>query len=377
MENSFEQLNLNKDIIKGIYTFGYIKPSNIQIKGITLINSNNDCIIQSQSGTGKTATYLLGALNKIEYNTKCQCIIISPTRELSAQILKVATELSTYTNIKICNCIGGTKMYDNINDLNNSNVLIGTLGRIYHIIFTNKYNIKKLKVFILDEADELIKNGIDSTLESIFLALPKDTQKILISATITAPVFNLGKKYLMNPEKILLKHNEVIASLISQFYINVETEEQKFEILLDLYNMVSASQAVIFCNTIEKVIWLEKNLLENNFPIIAMHSGMDNAERKKTMDDFISGSFRLLLTTDLLSRGIDIPQINMVINYDLPHTKEIYVHRIGRCGRFDRKGISISIINTKDYNETRNLDRLINNYEIDIKEMPDDLEKYL
>ena len=377
MDISFENLDLKENIIKGIYLYGYTIPSSIQISGIKIINQINDCIIQSQSGTGKTSTYLLSVLNKIECTKFCQGIVITPTRELATQVYNVAKCLSTFTNYKIIKCIGGTSVNDNINDLYNTNLIIGTLGRIYHIINNTKYNIKNIKFIVLDEVDELVVHGINDELKYILKNVPKNTQKILISATMSINVFNLSKEYLINPNTILLKNNEIMVDLITQFYIDVETEDHKLEILLDLYNLVSTSQAIIFCNTIEKVMLLEKYLLENNFPITSLHSNITAENRIKVLEDFRNGITRLLLTTDLIARGIDIPQVNMVINYDLPYSKEIYVHRIGRCGRFDKKGIAISIVKNSDVSDMKNINKLINIYKINIVEMPENLDKYL
>jgi len=377
LNDSFENLKLNQDLIKGIYLHGFINPSKIQVQGITTINTCNDCIIQSQSGTGKTATYLLGVLNKLEKNNNCQGIILTPTRELANQVYDVSNKLNKFTNYKIIKAIGGTNLYENKLELKNANIIIGTLGRLYYIINDYKYNIHKLKFIVLDEADDLLNNGINNKLEMIFELLPTGIQIILISATMSLNVFNLSKKYMHNPTKLLLKNDEIVANLISQFYLDVEVEEQKFDTLLDLYNLVSTSQAIIFCNTIRKIECLEKKLEEHNFSITTIHSNMTTQERNNILTDFRDGKTRLLLTTDLLSRGIDIPQVNMVINYDLPINKETYVHIIGRCGRFDKKGIAISMIKSSEPYDMKIIDKLKTIYKIDIKEMPDSLDKYL
>jgi superfamily II DNA/RNA helicase len=377
INQSFESLNLNELLLKGVYLYGFTKPSNIQKKGIISINTKKDCIIQSQSGTGKTATYLLGVLNLIECNdNNCQGIIITPTRELSNQVYDVAINLSKFTDYKITKCIGGTNIMENKNELKNTNIIIGTLGRIYHII-SEKFNINKLKFIVIDEIDDLLYNGIDDKIKLLLEKLPKGIQIIVISATMSLNVFNFSKTYMYDPIKILLKNNEVIIDLISQFYLDVEIEDQKFDTLLDLYNLISMSQTIIFCNTIKKIEWLDTNLKENNFPITIINSNMTTPERNKILEDFRNGNTRILLTTDLLSRGIDIPQVNMVINYDLPINKETYVHRIGRCGRFDKKGIAISLVKKSDINDMKILNKLIYFYKININEMPESLDNYI
>jgi superfamily II DNA/RNA helicase len=375
--NTFDNLNLNEDLLKGVYLYGFTQPSKIQINGIESINTGNDCLLQSQSGTGKTATYLLGILNRICNIINNNGIIITPTRELSLQVHNVAINLSKFINFKISLCIGGTNINTTINDIKDASLIIGTLGRINHMITLKKINLNKIKFIILDEADEiLLSDNINNNLENIFKE-KNNYQIILISATMSINVFNFSKKYMNKPIQILLKNNEIIVDLISQFYLDVELEEKKFDTLLDLYNLVSTSQTIIFCNSIKKIEWLENNLKENNFSITVIHSNMTQDERNEIIKEFRDGNTRLLLTSDLLSRGIDIPQVNMIINYDIPNNKETYVHRIGRCGRFNKKGIAITLIKSKDFNDMKIFDRLKNFYNIDIKELPDTIDNLL
>lgn len=376
--DNFDSLNLNEDLLKGVYLHGFTQPSKIQIKGISSINTGKDCILQSQSGTGKTATYLLGVMNRLEPTENyCQGIIITPTRELADQVYTVAGNLLKYTNYKVAKCVGGTDVNQNRTDIKNSALIIGTLGRIYHMITEKKINIHKIKFMVLDEADELLSDGISEKLQNLIDKAPSGIQIVLISATMSVNVFNASKKFTHDPIKVLLKNNEVIVDLISQFYLDVETEELKFDTLLDLYNLVSTSQAIIFCNTIRKVEWLEQNLKQNNFPITVIHSNMNQTERDTVVKDFRDGKTRLLLTTDLLSRGIDIPQVNMVINFDLPLSKETYVHRIGRCGRFDKKGVAITMVKMTDPTDVKTFNKMKHFYKMDIKEMPESINNFL
>ena len=376
-KKNFEGLNLNEDLIKGIYLHGFTQPSPIQIKGIESINTGKDCLLQSQSGTGKTATYLLGVLNRIEKNNKNQCIILTPTRELADQVYTVATELSKKTTITIEKCIGGTNIQGSKAELKTANLIIGTLGRIYHMITDKVISLHSLKILVLDEADEILTDGINDKLNFIFEKIPSGIQSILISATLNTNVFTVSKKLLHDPIKILLKNSEVAVELISQFYIEVDSEDLKFDTLLDLYGITSTSQTIIFCNTIRKVDWLKENLEKNNFTITCIHSKMNQIERDKIVKDFRDGKTRLLLTTDLLARGIDIPDVNLVVNYDLSPNKETYIHRIGRCGRFGKKGVSISMVKIDDQSDIKNLQKMKQIYKIDIKEMPEDIDKYL
>ncbi len=413
--NSFEHLGLSEDLLKGVYLYGFTQPSKIQIKGIEAINSGKDCILQSQSGTGKTAMYLLGVLNRLCNNTtnttnttntnntntnstqtqevrtnsnkQTQGVIITPTRELATQVYDVAIQLSKHTTFNIVKCIGGTDIFQNKQELKSANLIIGTLGRIHHMIEDKKINMNNLSFLVLDEADEILSDGnynknnkiihMSDKLKYIFDSTLKTSQLIFISATMTNEVFNASKQYMNEPTKVLLKNNEVIVDLIKQFYLDVESEEYKFDTLLDLYNLISTSQAIIFCNTIRKVEWLEQNLKQNNFSITVIHSNMTQEERHNVVQEFRQGHTRLLLTTDLLSRGIDIPQVNLVVNYDLPADKETYVHRIGRCGRFDKTGVSITMVKMKDMYDLRTFNKMKNHYRINIRELPADIDSVI
>lgn len=374
---TFEDLNLNKELIEGLYLYGFKKPSSIQIKGIESISTGKDCILQSQSGTGKTATYILGILNRFDNNNKLQGIVLTPTRELAEQVYNVAINISKKTNFKICKCTGGTNIYKNKQELKNANLVIGTLGRVNHMIMEKKIPLYNLKILTLDEADDILSDGLDKKLESIFEKISDGIQVCFISATLSSNVFDVTKQVMHDPIKVLLKKHEIAVDLISQFWLDVEREEYKFDVLIELYNLISTSQAIIFCNTISKVKWLTENLDKNNFPITSIHGKMSQEERNEIVKEFRDGNTRLLLTTDLLARGIDIPQVNLVINYDIPQNKETYIHRIGRCGRFGKKGLSLTFVKTEDTIDVKCLNRMKNFYKINIKEMPDDIDKYI
>ena len=378
MELGFNDLNLNENLLKGVYLYGFTKPSKIQITGIQNINSGKDCLLQSQAGTGKTATYLLGVLNRLDFNeTKTQVIILTPTHELAEQVYEVASSLGKFLNIKICKCIGGTDLNTTREQLKNSQIVIGTIGRINHMIKEKRLSLHTIKTIILDEADELLADGYNEKLQNLFDKCSAGIQCCMISATFTPVIFHVAKKIMHDPIKILLKNSEVAVELISQFYVNVETEDLKFDTLLDLYSLISTSQAIIFCNTVEKVDWLKQKLIENNFEITCIHGKLNQKEREDVIKDFRDGKTRILLTTDLLSRGIDIPLVNLVINYDLPINKETYIHRIGRCGRFDKKGVSITMVKMEEPADMKMFNRFKNFYRLNIKELPDNIQKYL
>lgn len=370
--SNFDNLDIDQDILKGLYLYGFKKPSDIQIRGIKSINTGKDCIIQSQSGTGKTATYLLGVINTIITNKKNMALIITPTRELAKQVYDVAISICKYSDITISLCVGGTEIINH-----HDNIVIGTVGRIQHMINIKKLNINNITIFVLDEADNMVNEKEDECLKSVVRNVPQTAQKIVISATLTSFVFQLTDTIMFEPIKILLKNINVVVDIISQFYVDVEVEENKFDVLIDLYNLISTTQAIIFCNTISKVTWLAENLKAKNFSITTIHGKMSQNERNNIVQEFRDGKTRLLLTTDLLARGIDVPQVNLVMCYDMPPDKETYIHRIGRCGRFGKKGVSISFIKMMDPYDTRLLTKMKHSYKIDINEIPENINEYL
>lgn len=383
MENKdFESLDLNENLLKGVYLYGFTKPSKIQITGIQSITTGKDCILQSQSGTGKTATYVLGILNRILKSfdldeDKCTGLILTPTHELSEQVYDVAIALAKFTNINVVKCIGGTSMHDMKDSLKTANLIIGTIGRVSHMITDRKINIHNIKFIILDEADVMLEEGLTDKLKLICDKIPQGSQCIMVSATMSSNVMTVSRNLMHEPIKILLKNSEVAVDLISQFYINVETEDLKFDTLIDLYSLMSTSQAIIFSNTIKKVDWLKENLEKNNFEITYIHGKMTAKERDDIVKEFREGKTRILLTTDLLARGIDIPQVNLVINYDLPPNKETYIHRIGRCGRFDKKGVAITMVKMEDQSDVKTFNKMKYFYRIKIDELPDNIDKLL
>jgi len=369
---NFDKLVSNPDILKGLYLNSFNAPSSIQVKGIEAITSGKDCIIQSQSGTGKTVTFLVGIINRLAKINNGKILILTPTRELANQTYSVASNIIKYSDYNIELCVGGTEI-----KYYNNTIIIGTLGRLLHMISAKRLLIENITNFVIDEADNMADEKDTKDLSTLINLLPNTCQKILISATLTHSVFRITDKIMKDPIKILLKNSDVAVDLISQFYIDVELEENKFDVFVDIYNLISTTQAIIFCNTIRKVQWLEEQLKAQNFSITTIHGKMTQSERNNIVQEFRDGKTRLLLTTDLLARGIDVPQVNLVICYDMPIDKETYIHRIGRCGRFGKKGVSISFIKMGDQSDLKTLNMMRHTYKINIKEMPDNIDEFL
>jgi len=361
--DSFEDQNLgiNNNILKGIYSYGFSKPSPIQRVAIKPIIDGHDIVIQSHSGTGKTATFIIGLLQRIDENIdKSQCIIISNTRELANQTYKVFLNLSQYTKIKANLCIGGDMLFKYNSDSINEHVIIGTPGRISDLISKDIINSTSIKIIIIDEADDVLSTSFRKQIKKIFNKIPVESQVILISATIPTEMSELFE-HLFKPDylSILVKDTELTLDGIVQYYINID-EQYKLDALIDLYKFISIGQAIVYCNKKNRAEELKMSLTEQNFSVSLLHGDMMQKEREEIMKEFRIGSTRILITTDILSRGIDIQQVSLVINYDMPKYPQTYIHRIGRSGRFGRKGVAINFVNPKEKNILNYIQKLYN-----------------
>uniref|UniRef100_A0A0N4ZTR0 RNA helicase n=1 Tax=Parastrongyloides trichosuri TaxID=131310 RepID=A0A0N4ZTR0_PARTI len=366
---TFDSLKLNEDLLRGIYSYGYEKPSAIQQRAIYPIMKGKDVIAQAQSGTGKTATFSIGVLSRIDTKTReCQALILSPTRELAIQIQKTVLALGDYMNVQCHACIGGTNVGEDIRKLDYGNhVVSGTPGRVFDMIRRRNLRTKDIKMLVLDEADEMLTRGFKTQIYDIYRFLPPDVQVVLVSATLPHEVLEITTKFMSDPTRILVKRDEITLEGIRQFFVSVEAEEWKFDTLCDLYDTVSVTQAVIFCNTRKKVDWLANKLKENNFTVSSLHGDMTQAERDEVMKEFRGGKSRILISTDVWARGIDVPQVTLVINYDLPNNRELYIHRIGRSGRFGRKGVAVNFVLKDNVSILKDIEQY---YATHIDEMP-------
>ncbi|KAJ2637231.1 translation initiation factor eIF4A [Coemansia sp. RSA 1286] len=370
--DSFDDMGLDDNLLRGIYAYGFERPSAIQQRAIVPVLNNHDVIAQAQSGTGKTATFSISILQKVDPTIpKTQALVLAPTRELAQQINKVMSSLGIFRKVKVHVCIGGTRVADDEKAFSEgAHVVVGTPGRVWDMIKRNIFRTDSVKLFALDEADEMLSRGFKDQIQQVFGLLPADVQVVLLSATMPSDVLEVTTKFMRDPIRILVKRDELTLEGIKQFYISVEREEFKFETLADLYETVSITQAVIFCNTRRKVDFLTDKLRERSFTVSAMHGEMDQGQRDTIMNEFRSGSSRILITTDLLARGIDVQQVSLVINYDLPLQRENYIHRIGRGGRFGRKGIAINFVTDEDTPALRDIEQF---YNTQIDEMPGDI----
>lgn len=369
VHRTFESMKLKPELLKGIYAYGFEAPSAIQSRAIMQIIAGRDTIAQAQSGTGKTATFSIGMLEAIDAKSKdCQALILSPTRELAIQIQNVVQHLGDYMNIHTHACIGGKNVGMDVKRLQQGQQIVsGTPGRVLDIIRRRNLSTRHIKILILDEADELFTKGFKEQIYEIYKQLPSDTQVVVVSATLPPEVLEMTSKFTTDPVKILVKQDDVSLVGIKQYYVQCEQEDWKFDTLCDLYDNLTITQVVIFCNTKLKVNWLTDQMRKQNFVVLSMHGDMKQDERDSIMSDFRTGNSRVLISTDVWARGIDVQQISLVINYDLPNDKENYIHRIGRSGRFGRKGTAINLITKADLSTMREIESY---YSTRIREMP-------
>ena len=368
-----DKLELKENLLRGLYSYGFSKPSPIQQKSILSIIKGKDIIAQAQSGTGKTGAFSVAALQCIDESSETlQVLLLSPTRELALQSYNVITNLSNKMNINKILLVGGTFIENDINTINNTtpHIAIGCTGRVFDLIRRGKLEYRNIKLMILDEADEMLSVGFKEQVYEIFQYLNNDIQICLFSATIPVEIENITNKFLRDPIKILVKTDMLTLEGIAQYFIAFENEQSKLLAIKDLYGYISVSQCIIYCNSTKRVEELYLSLVEDNFPVCRIHSNMDKGLRTTAYNEFIDGVYRVLISSNLTARGIDIQQVSTVINFDVPKCPRAYLHRIGRSGRWGRKGIGINFITKYDVSKIKEIEQY---YNTEIKEFPQSL----
>eukprot|EP00750_Incisomonas_marina_P013226 INCI17259.1.p1 GENE.INCI17259.1~~INCI17259.1.p1 ORF type:complete len:452 (-),score=97.15 INCI17259.1:248-1501(-) len=366
---TFDEMNLRHDLLRGIYGYGFENPSAIQQRAILPIVDGSDTIAQAQSGTGKTATFAVSVLQNIDLDDhQCQALILAPTRELAGQIRDVTNALSMYMGVTIHTCVGGTSTRDDVRILGmGAQVVIGTPGRIYDMIQRGALRLDHCRIFCMDEADEMLGRGFKDQIYDVFQYLPESVQVALFSATMPNEALDIAQRFMRDPVRILVKRDELTLEGIRQFYIHLDNEEHKLPCLCDLYETLTITQAIIYCNTRRKVEWLAEQMTSRDFTVSSIHGEMDQRERNLVLQEFRDGAARVLIATDLLARGIDVQGVSLVINYDPPPQRENYIHRIGRSGRFGRKGVAINFVTLADHKYLEDIEKFYNTV---IEQMP-------
>lgn len=365
-----EHVNFKSDLLRGIYGYGFEEPSPIQKKSILPFINKKDIIAQAQSGTGKTGAFTISILQLVDPSiNSIQAIILSPTRELSRQTFNVFNALSIQMNIKSKLLIGGNSTDEDIEDLrdNNYQVIIGCPGRIQYMLKKNIIQCSKTSVLVLDEADEILSSGFKDQIYNIFQYLNSDVQVALYSATLPSEIYNLTNRFMRDPIKILVKQDMLTLQGIKQYYVGLDNDEHKFLALKDIFKTISMTQCIIYCNSIKRVDDLYEAMTSDDFPVDKIHSNMTEMERKQAYQDFKSGKSRVLISTDLFARGIDVQQVSIVINFDVPKNINTYLHRIGRSGRWGRKGMGINFMTKRDSFKIKEIEQF---YHTEINALP-------
>lgn len=368
----WDDVDMNIKVLRGINAYGFEQPSQIQKQTIPYILDGRDVIGQAQSGTGKTGAFCIGTLNQIDCAlNETQAIIMSPTHELARQHEKVCNSLGKFVNCRTHLLIGGTSIDADREVLTGDNkphVAVACPGRLHDMLRRGFINAQNIKIICIDEADELLSSCFKEQLYHILQFMPNNVQIALFSATMPQEVKDLAAKFMRDPITTYVKSEELTVSGITQYYVAINNDQQKYDVLKEIFGNVTLSQTIIYCNSVRRVQDLTDALKQDNFPVVCIHSNFNEEQRKDIIEKFTHGKYRVLISSDITARGIDVQQVNVVINFDICKDKHKYLHRIGRSGRWGRKGVAINFITRRD---TALLKEIESYYKIQIGELPE------
>jgi len=372
-----DHLKLDTKLLRGVYAYGFEKPSSIQKKTIIPILNKKDVIAQAQSGTGKTGAFTISILQSIDAGiNETQAIIMSPTRELSKQIYDVLNSIGYLLKYSTCLMIGGTSIDEQIRQCQNSppKIIVGCPGRIFDLLCRRVINANSVNILAIDEADEMLSYGFKEQIYNIFQILRADMQVLLFSATMPNELKGISQKFMRDPVEIYIKQEQLSLQGIKQFYVFLLSEEEKALSLIDIFNTISMTQCIIYCNSVDRCENLYEYMTKENFPVSKIHSKLTQEERVDSFNKLKNGETRVLISTDLFSRGIDVQQVSYVINYDIPKNVNTYLHRIGRSGRWGRKGVAINFITKYDKHKLNEIEKY---YHTNVDELPLNFSSFL
>jgi len=371
---NWDDLEISSNLLRGIFAYGFEKPSPIQQQAIKPLVLKRDIVAQAQSGTGKTGTFTIGALSNVDVtNNTTQVLVLSPTKELASQTAKVFESIGCMMDgLRIQTIYGGSIIEEtsNFSNKNVPHVICGCPGRVYDMMRRDKISSNKIKLVILDEADEMLSTGFKEQVYNIFQYFSSDIQVALFSATLPDGINTIIDKIMRDPVRISVKKEMLTLEGIKQFYIAVDDDRQKYATLKNLFSFLAVSQCIIYCNSIKRVQDLYEAMLEDEFPVCRIHSSMEREERESAFINFKNGKSRVLISSNVTARGIDIQQVSVVINFDLTKDVHTYLHRIGRSGRWGRKGVGINFITRRDVPKLKEIEE---HYSTQISEMPGEL----
>lgn len=370
----WDDLDIDSRILRGIYAFGFEDPSPIQRKAILPMLDKKDIIAQAQSGTGKTAAFTVGALSQIDLSSNTsQVLILSPTHELTRQIATVINGIgSMMSGLRVKVLVGGSSIDEDAESLKTDipHIIVGCPGRVHDMMRRNYIDGHSFKLFIMDEADEMLSSGFKEQVYNIFQFFNRNIQVALFSATLPNHIYSITSKFMRNPVKISVTPDKLTLEGIKQYYIAINDDRDKYDNLKKLYSFITLSQCIIYSNSVKRVIDLYEAMKEDQFPVCAIHSSMDKVERDQAFTEFRTGKARVLISSNVTARGIDIQQVSTVINFDIPKDVHTYIHRIGRSGRWGRKGTAINFITRRDISKIKEIEQY---YNTQIEELPSNL----
>ena len=355
----FEELNVDEKILKAIGDMGFEEASPIQAKAIPVVLEGKDIVGQAQTGTGKTAAYGIPMLQSIDPKLKCvQAVVLCPTRELAIQVADEIRKLAKYmSSIKVLPVYGGQEIVRQIKSLKTGvQIVVGTPGRVVDHMRRKTVKFDKVKMVILDEADEMLDMGFREDMETILTQMPEERQTVMFSATMPKAIMDIARTFQNDAEVIKVVRKELTVENIEQYYFEVRSKN-KDEILSRLIDIYNPKLSVVFCNTKKQVDDLISELKGRGYFADGIHGDMKQAQRDRVMNDFRKGKTEILIATDVAARGIDVDDVDIVFNYDLPQDEEYYVHRIGRTGRAGRAGLAFSFVTGKEIYKLKDIER--------------------
>lgn len=358
----WDDMGLKENVLRGIYAYGFETPSEIQQRAILPIMSGKDVIAQAQSGSGKTGSFTIAALECIDTSlSETQVLVLSPTHELVRQTANVMSDIGNCMNgLHVKTMVGGTSIRDDVNEIRKHvpHVVIGSVGRVLDMLNKRHLYGDKIRMLILDEADEMLSQGFSEKIRIMFQDyFPYEMQVVLFSATMPPEIVKMSERFMNKPVHLLMKTEDLTLQCIQQYFIPVHNDREKYEMLGRLYGERSISKSIIYCNSVRRVMNLFDAMTQDGFSVCCIHSNMDKRERERVFAQFRNGDTRIMISSDITARGIDVQQVSTVINFDLTRNVHTYLHRIGRGGRWGRKGTAVNFLTEQDVPDIRKIEK--------------------
>jgi len=376
--SNWDDFELDDNILRGIYSYGFEKPSQIQQTAIMPILEKKDVIAQAPSGTGKTGAFTISSLQRVDLTSDTtQVLILAPTHELVKQIHSVVCSIGdAMKELRVKLLVGGTSVSDDSNDLRNNvpHIIVGSVGRVSDMIRRRNIQTKNIKLFVLDEADEMLSGGFIDNIRDMFITFGEDIQTAIFSATLPKEIIELTERFMKTPTNITMEAEKLNLEGIQQYFVALSNDHDKYSTLMDLFSKLTINQTIVYANSVNRVVDLYDAMKKDNCAVCCIHSNMTSQERHKSLQAFRAGEYRVLISSNVTARGIDVQQVSFVINFDIPRCVHNYLHRIGRSGRWGRKGMAINFITREDVSIMKNIER---HYKSTISELPATFEKII